>query len=236
MSDVSKNVSPDVPKTAAGPPFRWKQVLLNALIVFVVETAGTALLNVLYRIRFQELGVVLDVLPLPLLFLTTGVLIILSFVLRHILPELRRVRIIAGALLALGMAGFSIALVSVLNIGAVPLGEFNLTVENIYDERQVSLPRNLENIRLKAAGNQDPGFSLELERRPAGKETFAGLGIENLSADTAVEHGQYYRLVLGEFTVPGPFHAGDTIRINIVNAASFGGKLKLELAGSKNKE
>jgi hypothetical protein len=139
-------------------------------------------------------------------------------------------------MLVLGTAGLSITLVAALNIGAVPLDSFDLTAENIYDQRSVVIPRPLGGISLRISGEKDPGFSLELGRRSAGNETIRRLKIDGLAEDKAITPGLYYFPVRGEFTVPGPFQAGDTVHVNIVNASSFGGKIKLELTGSRNRE
>jgi hypothetical protein len=111
-----------------------------------------------------------------------------------------------------------------------------LDTENIRcRERRVVIPQNLQNIILKVSGEQEPGFSLELERRSAGNEHIDRLKIDKLAGDEAIKPGRYYFLARGEFPVPGPFAAGEIIYLNIVNAASFGGQLKLELIGKKGR-
>ncbi|MDR0584059.1 MAG: hypothetical protein LBG57_06915 [Treponema sp.] len=218
-------------------PSPWKQEALRALIIAAITSVVTTALNAVYRIRFAELGNLIDSMPVPLLLLVSGIFVILSFVLRLGRLEQRIMRIVTNCMLAAGLAGLSVALVVALNLSAVPLGSFELRQENIYDpDRQVSIPYQMESIRLKVSGNRDPGFSLELERRTAGNENSERLIITGLSENPAIQPGQYYLLVLGEFTVPGPFRAGDTIHLHIANASSFEGKIKLELKGSKDKE
>jgi hypothetical protein len=149
--------------------------------------------------------------------------------------EWRRMRILTDCMLVLGLAGLSVTLVAALNIGAVPLGSFELNPDNVYGrERRVVIPRPLGHIKLRVSGERDPAFSLELERRPVGDKSAGPLVIAGLPQDKAITPGLYYVPVRGEFTVEGPFQTGDTVQINIVNASSFEGKIKLELTGSKN--
>ncbi|MDR0637612.1 MAG: hypothetical protein LBG27_01700 [Spirochaetaceae bacterium] len=216
--------------------FPWKQEALRALIMAVITSAVTSALNAVYRIRFAELGSVIDSMPVPLLLLVTGIFVVLSFVLRLTRLEQRIMRVITDCMLIAGLAVLSIAMVAALNIGTVPLKSFELTEDNVYDSREVAVPRNLENITLKVSGDRDPGFPLELERRGAGNGTIEQLAIEGLEADNAIRHGRYYTLVRGQFTVPGPLKAGDTLYLHFANAPSLGGKIKLELTGSKDKE
>jgi hypothetical protein len=159
----------EIPETTAwDAPFRWKHEALRALVAALVSFAVTAILNALYRIRFTELGAYLDVLPLPLLFISTGVFVVFSFVMRLTRLEWRRLKVLTDCMLVLGLAGFSITLVTALNIGAVPLGSFELTPDNVYSqERRVVIPRPLAGISLRISGEKDPGFSLELEQRSA---------------------------------------------------------------------
>jgi hypothetical protein len=215
-------------------PFPWKQEALRALLAAVIGSVVTTALNAVYRIRFPELGGFIDSLPVTLLFVLTGIFIVLSFVFRMARLEQRATRILTNGMLLAGLFGLSVAVVAVLNIGAVPLKSFELTAENIYNPREVPIPRNLESVSLKVSGDRDPGFPLELERRPPGNGSIEQLAIAGLVEDNAIRPGRYYTLVRGEFTVPGPFQAGDTLYLHIVNASSFEGKIKLELTGSKD--
>jgi hypothetical protein len=214
-------------------PFPWKHEVLRALIWTLIGSAATAVLNAVYRIRFPELGSLIDSLPVPLLIILTGAVIVLSFAFRIARLKQRHVRIITDGMLVAGLAGLSVAVVAALNIGTVPLGSFELTSENIYDAREVPIPRKLESVTLKVSGEQEPGFLMELERRSAGNGSIERLAIEGLEESNVIKLGRYYNLVRGEFTVPGPFKAGDTLYLRFENAPSFEGKIKLELAGSK---
>jgi hypothetical protein len=214
-------------------PFRWKHAFFQALAVFAVETAGTRVLNAVYRIRFTELWAYLAALPLVPLFIITGIFIVFFFAIQWTRTEGRRMKILSGCMLGLGMAGLSIALVGFINLGLMPLGSFELTPENIYSQEcRVTIPQDLENIILKVSGEREPGFSLELERRTAEYE-YQKLEIAGLAEDTAIKPGWYYFPVPGEFTVQGPFYTGDSVHVNIRNAASFGGHVKLQLIGKK---
>jgi hypothetical protein len=215
------------------PPFPWKQEALRALVAAVITFIATPVLNAVYRIRFAELGGFIDSLSVPLLLLVIGVFVALSFVFRLARLEQRVMRILTDCMLIAGLIGLSITVVAALNIGFVPLKSFELTADNIYDNREVPIPQALENIRLKVSGDRDPGFPLELERRSLGN-AIDPLVIEGLPEDTAVRPGKYYTLVRGEFIARGPLQAGDTLYIHIENASSFKGKIKLELRGSKN--
>jgi hypothetical protein len=137
-------------------------------------------------------------------------------------------------MLVLGLAGISITLVAAINLGTVPLGSFTLTPDNVYSqEAGILVPRSVGHINLKISGEQSSRLSLELERRSAGGGHIDRLEIGGLVQDRDISPGLYYFPVAGEFTVAGPFQAGDAIYINTVNASSFEGKLKLELTGSK---
>jgi hypothetical protein len=204
MSDVSPK--PSAP--ANGAPFPWKQEVLRALVAAVITCIVTTVLNAVYRIRFAELGSFIESLPVPLLILVIGIFVALSFVFRLARPEQRVTRIITDCMLIAGLAGVSIALVAALNVGAVPLKSFELTTDNVYDPREVPVPRNMENITLKVSGDRDPGFSLELERRQTGNGSIDQLAIVGLSEDTAVKPGKYYRLVRGNLPCGGPRAGG----------------------------
>jgi hypothetical protein len=216
------------------PPFPWKQEALRALVAAVITFIATPVLNAAYRVRFAEVGGFIDSLPVPLLLLVIGVFVALSFVFRLARLEKRVMRIVTDCMLIAGLLGLSITVVAALNIGVVPLKSFELTADNIYDAREVPIPQALENISLKVSGTRDPGFPLELERRPPGNGPIDPLVIEGLPEETAVKPGKYYTLTRGEFIARGPLQAGDTLYLHIVNASSFEGKLKLELTGSKN--
>jgi hypothetical protein len=214
-------------------PFPWKHEVLRALIWTLIGSVATTVLNAVYQIRFPELGSLIDSLPVPLLIILTGAVIVLSFVIRIARLEQRHVRIITDGMLIAGLAGLSIAVVAALNIGAVPLGSFELTDENVYDVREVTVPRKLESATLKVSGDREPGFLIELERRSPGNGSIERLEIEGLEKSKTIELGRYYNLVRGEFTVPGPLKAGDTLYLHFENAPSFEWRLKLELTGSK---
>ena len=223
----------NVETRAKKAPFPWKQEAVRALIIAVITSVVTTTLNAVYRIRFAELGNLIDSMPVPLLLLVSGIFIVLSFVLRLARLEQRIMRIVTNCMLAAGLAGLSVALVVALNLSAVPLGSFELRQENIYDpDRQVSIPYQMESISLKVSGDRRPAGSLELERHTAGNK-IGELTIEGLDADASIKPGNYYFLRHGEFTVPGPFRAGDTLYLRIKNASSFEGRMKLELTGSK---
>jgi hypothetical protein len=213
-------------------PFSWKHEFLRALISVAVTAAATTTGNAVYR--FLKLGVSVDSLSVPLLLFSTGVFIALSFALRLKQLTWRATRLLTNAMLIVGVAGISIALVAAINIGTVPLGTFDLTQDNIYDEpRMIPVPRTLDRVTLKVSGDREPAGSLELERHTTGNKTAEALTIEGLEADGSIKPGNYYFLKHGEFTVPGSFRTGDTLYLHIKNASSFEGRVKLELTGSK---
>jgi hypothetical protein len=194
-----------------------------------------AILDAACRTWFSWLRAYIGYLPAPLLFPAGAALIVFSFVSRLARPEGRRVKTIATCALLAGALSLGAALAAALNAGTLPLGSFELTARNINSPREVPIPQALESVALKVSGDREPGFSLELERRSPGNRTIERLAIEGLAEDAAIRASKYYFLRRGEFTVQGPFGAGDTLRIHTANTASFvEGTIKLEFEGSKS--
>jgi hypothetical protein len=223
----------ETPVRGAAAP--WKNAALSALIYAGVTSVVTKVLDTLYKIRFRDMDVFIRSLSVPLLFLAVGILIALPLMFRVIRSAGKNMKVLIHVMLIAALASLSFALAAVLNMDTLLLGSFELTGENIQSaERQVSIPQTLQSMVLKVSGEKEPGFDLELERRSAGNGAIEWLEITGLNQDEDLRSSRYYILTRGTFTVPGPFMAGDTVRLYIERSASFEGKIKLELTGSKN--